>query len=159
MRVLLFFVPFHHPDLARIISSAPAKVLALLAAPDQLTQAVEAALARGPAAARAIRRAALQGKAGLRRRRAEFRERFGLMTEAEACAFLQCGRDAIRRYRRDSLHPIPALPVGRGRVRARRYLYPVDGLFAWLERARDRELRAQERARRRAPPTGRRYFA
>jgi hypothetical protein len=146
-------MPQPDPDLARIVADAPADVLALFPSRDLLAAAMEQALARGPEAAREIERSA-RDRASLFRHRAEFRERFGLMTEAEACAFLQCGRDAIRGYRRDPLHPLPVLAVGEETAQGRRYLYPVDGLFAWLVRLREREFRPRPRkpVRMRRPP-------
>ena len=56
-----------------------------------------------------------------------------LSTEAEAMRFLRVSREAMLKFRRDSLDPIPHAKVGR------RYLYDLRKVLAWAERRAVRE--------------------
>lgn len=51
-----------------------------------------------------------------------------LLTEQEACELLRVSREAILKFKRDSLDPIPFLKAGR------RYLYDEAEIMKWAKR-------------------------
>lgn len=52
----------------------------------------------------------------------------GLLTEAEISAFLRVSREAILRFKRDRVDPIPCFKAGR------RYLYEPSEVLRWAKR-------------------------
>ncbi len=90
--------------------------------------------------ARKWRRVALGGRGRARRQREAMAENGELLTEAQVCALLHVGRDAVRRFRKLAADPLPCGSAGR------RNLYDRAKVVAWMERWAKRKLE----------PTGRR---
>jgi len=78
---------------------------------------------------------ARKGKPRARADREARPEAARFMTENQLCALLHVGRDAVRRFRRDRLDPLPAMKVGR------RYVYDPDAIRRWAERHAERAAR------------------
>lgn len=64
-----------------------------------------------------------------------------LMTEEEACDFLRVSREAIFKFRRDQVDPIPCFKAGR------RYLYDPSEVLRWAKRQAERVLKKYRRLR------------
>ena len=55
-------------------------------------------------------------------------EKRSLLTEAEVAGFLRVSREAILRFKRDAVDPIPCFKAGR------RYLYEPSEVLRWAKR-------------------------
>lgn len=51
-----------------------------------------------------------------------------LLTEEQLCRLFRVSRDAVLRFKRDPLDPIPFLKLGR------RYLFELDAVLRWARR-------------------------
>ena len=60
----------------------------------------------------------------------------GLLTEEEICELLRVSREAILKFKRDPIDPIPCFKAGR------RFLYDQNQVLRWAKRHADRALRS-----------------
>ncbi len=103
--------------------------------PEVLTGLVDLGLISAAAEKRLLQKVHKLGRSGkeaLRALRDDFRERFDLMTEAEVAAFIQVNRDAVRKFRRQKIDPLPCGKPGR------RYLYDREAVWRWATREAER---------------------
>ncbi len=64
-----------------------------------------------------------------------------LLTEVELCELLRVSREAVLKFRRDTVDPIPHFKAGR------RYLYDEGEVLKWAKRSAGRATKARERRR------------